>query len=157
MKNVTGVTSIWKHKIKRAISYLNIFYYFVNRSTKISFWNKKGLKKYSLSELERKMSSSQIQEVNGEYVQKKKDVIDEAIDRIQEKLKQLKTQKKISQQDAEEERKKRFQERLKTFSSVESSTAQPTKVIRGQAQDKKFKDEKSSEDKKSVGSIWEKE
>ena len=103
------------------------------------------------------MSSSQIQDVNRECGLKKKDVIDEAIERIQEKLKQLKTQKKISQQDVEEERKRRFQERIKTFSSVESSTLQPTRVIRGQAQDKMAKDEKSEEDNKNIGSIWERE
>ena len=92
------------------------------------------------------MSSPEVSTTNTENVQKKKDVIDEAIERIQVKLKQLKTQKKIAQQDAEEERKRRFKERLKTFSSVESSTINPPRVNRSQTENNTFKDETPSKE-----------
>ena len=50
---------------------------------------------------------------------KKKDVIDEGIERIQEKLKKMKNQHKTS--DSEVERKRRFQERMRKFTSLESN------------------------------------
>ena len=100
------------------------------------------------------MSSPDVSTPNTQNIQKKKDVIDEAIERIQVKLKQLKTQKKISQQDAEEERKRRFKERLKTFSSVESSTINPPRVNRSQTQNNTSKDEIPSKEEKSNGSMW---
>ena len=50
---------------------------------------------------------------------KKKDVIDEGIERIQEKLKKMKNQQKTS--DSEVERKRRFQERMRKFTSLESN------------------------------------
>ena len=100
------------------------------------------------------MSSPEVSTTNTENVQKKKDVIDEAIERIQVKLKQLKTQKKIAQQDAEEERKRRFKERLKTFSSVESSTINPPRVNRSQTENNTFKDETPSKEVQNNGSMW---
>ena len=100
------------------------------------------------------MSSPDVSTPNTQNIQKKKDVIDEAIERIQVKLKQLKTQKKISQQDAEEERKRRFKERLKTFSSVESSTINPPRVNRSQTQNNTSKDETPSKEEKNNGSMW---
>ena len=75
------------------------------------------------------MSSPHIQNENGDNCHKKKDVIDEAIDRIQEKMKQLRLRNKTSESDTE--RKRRFQERIKTFSSMESNTAGPTKDAQG--------------------------
>ena len=100
------------------------------------------------------MSSAEVSTTNIENVQKKKDVIDEAIERIQVKLKQLKTQKKIAQQDAEEERKRRFKERLKTFSSVESSTINPPRVNRSQTENNTFKNETPSKEVQKYGSMW---
>ena len=97
------------------------------------------------------MSSAEVSTTNIENVQKKKDVIDEAIERIQVKLKQLKTQKKIAQQDAEEERKRRFKERLKTFSSVESSTIHPPRVNRSDTQNNTSKDENPSKEEQNNG------
>ena len=99
------------------------------------------------------MSSPEVSATNTENVRKKKDVIDEAIERIQVKLKQLKTQKKIAQQDAEEERKRRFKERLKTFSSVESSTINPPRVNRSQTENNTFKDETPSKEVQNNGSM----
>ena len=101
-----------------------------------------------------KMSSPEFSAPHIESIPKKKDVIDEAIERIQVKLKQLKTQKKISQQDAEEERKRRFKERLKTFSSVESSTIHPPRVNRSDTQNNAFKDENPSREDQNIGSMW---
>ena len=100
------------------------------------------------------MSSYEDSAANTEQCQKKKDVIDEAIDRIQAKLKQLKTQKKIAQKDAEEERKRRFKERLKTFSSVESSTINPPRANRTQIQNNTSKDETPSKEEQNNGSMW---
>ena len=101
-----------------------------------------------------KMSSPEFSATNTESITKKKDVIDEAIERIQVKLKQLKTQKKIAQQDAEEERKRRFKERLKTFSSVESSTINPPRVNRSDTQNNTSKDENPSKEEQNNGSMW---
>jgi len=69
------------------------------------------------------MSSTHIHNTNGGESEKKKDVIDEAIERIKEKLIHLKTQNRSS--ESEVERKRRFQERIKTFSSMESNTTHP--------------------------------
>ena len=56
----------------------------------------------------------------------KKDVIDEAIDRIKEKLRKLRLKENNSQREIE--RRQRFRERIKAFSSLEeSNSAQPAK------------------------------
>ena len=68
----------------------------------------------------------------------KKDVIDEAIDRIKEKLRKLRLKENNSEREIE--RRRRFQDRIKAFSSLEeSNSAQPAKP-RGQ--------ERSSNNKK---------
>ena len=77
------------------------------------------------------MSSPNIRNINGENCHKKKDIIDEAIERIQEKLKLLRGQNKSLESDTE--RKRRFQERINTFSSMDSNTALPTKDVQGEA------------------------
>ena len=73
-------------------------------------------------------SSSNCQEENGVGSRNnKKDVIDEAIDRIQEKLKKLR--QKDNNSESEKERRQRFQDRIKAFSSPEEATAtQPVKT-----------------------------
>ena len=64
-------------------------------------------------------NNGQIKHKFGSNSPKKKDVIDEGIERIQEKLKKMKNQHKTS--DSEVERKRRFQERMRKFTSLESN------------------------------------
>ena len=64
-------------------------------------------------------NNGQIKHKYGSNCPKKKDVIDEGIERIQEKLKKMKNQQKTS--DSEVERKRRFQERMRKFTSLESN------------------------------------
>ena len=64
-------------------------------------------------------NNGQIKHKYGINCPKKKDVIDEGIERIQEKLKKMKNQQKTS--DSEVERKRRFQERMRKFTSLESN------------------------------------
>ena len=78
------------------------------------------------------MSSTHIPNINGGESEKKKDVIDEAIERIKEKLIHIKSQNKSS--ESEVERKRRFQERIKTFSSMESTTTHRTIDKQNQAE-----------------------
>lgn len=73
------------------------------------------------------MASSDSQDKTEENIcNDKKDVIDEAIDRIKEKLRKLRLKENNS--DHGVERRRRFQDRIKAFSSLEeSNSAQPAK------------------------------
>ena len=101
------------------------------------------------------MSNPSIQNINGENYQNKKDVIDEAIERIQEKLKIMRGQNKSLESDTE--RKRRFQERIKTFSSMNSNLEGPAKDIQGQAKITSCHVDKCTSIKQTGSTIWDKE
>ena len=104
------------------------------------------------------MSSTLIRNINGSESQEKKDVIDEAIERIKEKLIHLKSQNRTS--ESELERKRRFQERIKTFSSMESNTTHPATNKQDQAENLSYSDKNGANavthEASEKSAIWDK-